>query len=67
MSQGKEWWIKEIAALVAWVALWVLVLLRSATIEEADKLSQIAIASVTIPFATKELVGFFLRIRLRPP
>jgi hypothetical protein len=67
MNRGKEWWLKEIAALIALAVLWALALLRSATIEEADKLIQLGLLSLTLPFLTKELVGILLRLRLAPP
>ena len=67
MNRGKEWWIKEIAALVALAVLWGLYLLHSTTIEEADKLLQLGCLSLTLPFLTKELVAILLRIRLAPP
>lgn len=66
MNRGKEWWIKEIAALAALVALWVLYLLRSTTIAEAEVLLGLGYMSMLLPFLTKKLVGILLRIRLAP-
>lgn len=67
MNRGKEWLIKELAGLAALVALWVLYLLRSTTIEEAEVLLGLGFLSMLLPFLTKELVGILLRIRLEPP
>lgn len=67
MSRGKEWWLKEIAALIALAVLWGLALLHSATIAEVELLLQLGWLSLTLPFLTKELVGILLRIRLASP
>jgi len=67
MNRGKEWWIKEIAALIALAVVWVLYLLHAATIAEVERLLQLGWLSLTLPFLTKELAGFLLRIRLAPP
>ena len=67
MNLGKEWWLKEIAALIALAVLWGLYLLHSTTIAEVELLFQLGWLSLTLPFLTKELVGILLRIRLAPP
>lgn len=67
MNRGREWWIKEIAALIMLAVLWGLALLRSATIAEVELLVHLGWLSLTLPFLTKELVGILLRIRLKPP
>ncbi len=64
MNQEKEWWIKEIAGLIALVVLWALALLHSTTTAEVELLFQLGWLSLTLPFLTKELVGILLRIRL---
>lgn len=66
MNLEKELLIKEIAGLIALAVLWGLVLVHSATIEEVSKLILLGLQSMTLPFLTKELVGFLLRIRLVP-
>ncbi len=66
MNRGREWWIKEIAALIALAVLWSLALLRSATIEEVELIIQLGSLSLLLPFLTKELVDILLRIRLAP-
>ena len=67
MNIVKEWWLKEIAALIALAVVWVLYLLHAATIAEVERLLQLGWLSLTLPFLTKELAGFLLRIRLAPP